>query len=63
MLRNPVDMLYAQHSEFLYNCNEDIVDFAAALDAEEERKREDTMDVAIVGVGLHPFGRFPGLSG
>src|SRR5947208_15825447 len=21
------------------------------------------MDVAIVGVGLHPFGRFPGMSG
>lgn len=21
------------------------------------------MDVAIVGVGLHPFGRFPGVSG
>jgi len=39
MLRNPVDMLYAQHSEFLYNCNEDISDFATAIDAEEDRKR------------------------
>lgn len=39
MLRNPVDMLYAQHSQFLYNRNEDIVDFEAALDAEEERKQ------------------------
>src|SRR5581483_10240451 len=39
MLRNPVDMLYAQHSEFLYNCNEDIPDFGAALEAEAERKR------------------------
>jgi len=38
MLRNPVDMLYAQHSTFLYNCNEDIADFAEALDAEEDRK-------------------------
>jgi hypothetical protein len=39
MLRNPVDMLYAQHSTFLYNCNEDIVDFEQALNVEEARKR------------------------
>jgi hypothetical protein len=39
MLRNPVDMLYAQHSQFLYNCNEDIPDFKAALDAEPERRQ------------------------
>lgn len=39
MLRNPVDMLYAQHSQFLYNCNEDIASFEAALEAEAERKR------------------------
>lgn len=38
MLRNPVDMLYAQHSEFLHNCNEEIEHFEAALAAEEERK-------------------------
>jgi hypothetical protein len=38
MLRNPVDMLYAQHSQFLYNCNEDIVNFEAALEAEGQRK-------------------------
>jgi len=39
MLRNPVEMMYAQHSEFLYNCNENISDFARALEAEAERKR------------------------
>jgi hypothetical protein len=39
MLRNPVDMLYAQHSQFLYNCNEDIADFQAALEAEPDRKQ------------------------
>lgn len=39
MLRNPVDMLYAQHSQFLYNCNEDIPDFKAALEAEPLRKQ------------------------
>src|SRR5690349_1767485 len=39
MLRNPVDMLYAQHSEFLYNLNEDISSFEEALDAEEDRKQ------------------------
>jgi hypothetical protein len=39
MLRNPVDMLYAQHSQFLYNRNEDIEDFESALGAEEARKQ------------------------
>lgn len=38
MLRNPVDMLPALHSEHLSNGNEDIVDFAAALDAEPDRR-------------------------
>lgn len=39
MLRNPVDMLFAQHSQFLYNCNEDIPVFELALEAEQERKQ------------------------
>lgn len=38
MLRNPVDMLYSQHSQFLYNGNEDIECFEEALNAEEDRK-------------------------
>ena len=38
MLRNPVDMLYALHSQFLYNGNEDIECFGEALNAEEDRK-------------------------
>jgi hypothetical protein len=39
MLREPVEMLYAQHSQFLYNCNEDIPDFGSALEAENDRKQ------------------------
>lgn len=39
MLRNPIDMIYSQHSQFLYNGNEDIKDFRAAIAAESERKR------------------------
>lgn len=39
MLRNPVDMLYAQHSQFLYNCNEDIASFEQALEVESQRKQ------------------------
>jgi hypothetical protein len=39
MLRNPVEMMYALHSQHLYTGNEDIEDFEAALDAEEDRKR------------------------
>lgn len=39
MLRNPVDVLYSLHSQFVYEGNEDILDFREALDAEEYRKR------------------------
>ena len=38
MLRNPVEMLYSLHSEFLFGGNEDIADFAGALDAEVDRR-------------------------
>lgn len=39
MLRNPVDMMYAQHSQLLFNCQEVIRDFGGALAAEEDRRR------------------------
>ncbi len=39
MLRNPLDMMYSFHSQRLYNGNEDIENFSAALDAEAERRR------------------------
>jgi hypothetical protein len=39
MLRNPVDMLYSLHSQLVYNGDEDIEDFEAALRAEEDRRR------------------------
>jgi hypothetical protein len=39
MLRNPVDVLYSQHSQFLYNGNEDIIDFESALNAGDDRKK------------------------
>jgi GT2 family glycosyltransferase len=39
MLRNPVDMIYSLHGQRLYDCNEDIIEFAEALEAEEERSR------------------------
>lgn len=38
MLRNPVDMLHALHSQLLFNGDEDEADFEAALAAEEARK-------------------------
>ena len=38
MLRNPAEMLYSQHSQFLYNGNEDLTDFWEALAAEPERR-------------------------
>jgi hypothetical protein len=39
MLRNPVDMMYALHSELLYQAVEDITRFDRALDAEDDRRR------------------------
>jgi hypothetical protein len=39
MLRNPVDVMYAQHSQLLFNSSEDLTDFRAALDAEPARRR------------------------
>ena len=37
MLRNPVDVMYSQHSQLVFNQREDLTDFDAALDAEPER--------------------------
>ena len=37
LLRDPVDALHSLHSEFVYDGNEDIEDFAAALAAEPDR--------------------------
>jgi hypothetical protein len=39
MLRSPADMLYSLHSQYLYSGNEEIADFEAALNAEDDRKR------------------------
>jgi hypothetical protein len=38
MLRNPVDVMYAQHSQLLFNAMETYEDFGAALEAEPERR-------------------------
>jgi hypothetical protein len=37
MLRNPVDVMYSQHSQLVFNQREDLTDFAAALAAEDDR--------------------------
>jgi hypothetical protein len=39
MLRNPVHMMYSLHSHFVYLNQEDITDFARALEAEHYRKQ------------------------
>lgn len=43
MLRNPVDVMYAQHSQLIFNVEEDLTDFAEALDAELDRRRGERM--------------------
>ena len=39
MLRDPVAVMYSLHSEHVFRGYEDIEDFTAALDAEEDRKK------------------------
>lgn len=39
MVRNPTDMLYSMHSQFVYDCIENLVDFQKAWDFEDERRR------------------------
>jgi hypothetical protein len=38
VLRNPVDVMYAQHNQLLFNVIEDLPDFEAALAAEPDRR-------------------------
>ena len=38
IFRNPVDVMYAQHNQLIFNVIEDIPDFAAALAAEPDRR-------------------------
>ncbi len=37
MLRNPVDMVYSLHSQYLYTLNEDVEDFETAWNLQQER--------------------------
>ncbi len=39
MLRDPVEMIHSLHSHWLFTGNEDVEDFAQALDAEEDRRQ------------------------
>jgi Sulfotransferase domain len=50
MLRNPVDMLYSLHSQHLYNGAEEIESFAAALEAEPDRKRGERLPRGVPAV-------------
>lgn len=43
MLRNPVDVMYAQHSQLLFNRQEDLADFGRALAAEPDRLRGERL--------------------
>ncbi len=38
MLRNPVDVMYAEHNQLMFNAMEPITDFAEALAAEDDRR-------------------------
>lgn len=38
LLRNPVDVMYAQHNQLLFNAMETISDFGEALEAEDDRR-------------------------
>ncbi len=39
MLRDPAEMVFSLHGQFLWNCHEDIVDFEEAFAAQDDRKQ------------------------
>lgn len=43
MVRNPVDVMHAEHSQLRFNVEEDIADFGEALDAEPARRRGERL--------------------
>ncbi|CAN5605355.1 hypothetical protein BH23CHL7_BH23CHL7_12360 [soil metagenome] len=45
MLRNPIDVMHAQHAQLLFNRREDITDFERALAAEPARRRGERVPV------------------
>ena len=48
MLRNPIDVMHAQHSQLVFNRREDITDFAAALTAEDDRLRGERVPAGAI---------------
>ncbi len=61
MLRNPVDMIHALHSERLYIGTEDIENFQDAVDAEDDRKlglRLPADPYPIEGLFYHEVGKY-----
>ena len=62
MLRDPINAMYSLHGEFLWNCNEDILDFAEALAAEADREKglrippEAHMPAALLYTRVVDFG-------
>jgi hypothetical protein len=53
MLRDPVDMIYSLHSQFLHELLEDIDDFKDALDAENDRRHGLRIPVGKYITGRH----------
>ncbi len=43
MLRNPVDVIYSLHGQFLFSGNEDCASFEKALEAEDRRRRGEAI--------------------
>ena len=43
ILRNPVDVMYAQHNQLIFNAMEPLTDFAEALEAEPYRRRGERL--------------------
>jgi hypothetical protein len=43
LLRNPVDVMYAQHSQLRFRADEDLADFASALEVEPARRHGERL--------------------
>ncbi len=55
MLRNPVDVIYSLHSQHLYDGNEVITEFEAAIALDDERRKGERLPDSVDYFALPPY--------
>jgi hypothetical protein len=55
MLRNPIDVMHSLHSQHLYDGNEDVLDFEAAIHLDKERRQGKNLPESVDFIQLPPY--------